>query len=143
MIVTRICKCGGTATGEAIKVGDHELHTPARIVYANVKCSSCGRTFNAKVGRLEEWNLIQIKNLRMYMETVEIMMGRKLTEGERLEIINPKEYYEKRKAWAREVLKKNNLASPGTKVKSRFKGNSYVIKIGPRRGVKIRKISSK
>jgi len=73
-------------------------------------CPGCGRTFVANVGRLEQWHL---------------HLGDKIS------------YFQKRKHWARKLLKDAGLTKPGDSITGIFGEDEFLITIGPRKGVRI------
>jgi len=73
-------------------------------------CEECGRTFRAHIRKLEDW-------------------GRN---------VNAKiEFFQRRKAWARELLRDAGLTKPGDRIEGNFEGYHFIITIGPRKGVKV------
>lgn len=78
---------------------------------ATMWCKSCGRKFSAHAGRLEVWQLGQENKIA---------------------------YFQRRKEWARKLLKKAGLESPGDSLTATFEDDEFEITIGPRKGVRIK-----
>jgi hypothetical protein len=74
-----------------------------------MQCLS-GHVFSANPGRLETWH------------------------ARRDSMIN---FYQRRKAWARDLLKEKGLSNPGEHTTGEFEGKTYLIIIGPRKGIRI------
>lgn len=47
------------------------------------------------------------------------------------------EFYIRRKEWARNLLRENNLVNPYESITGEFEGRKYFVEIGPRHGVRI------
>ncbi|HNP75534.1 MAG TPA: hypothetical protein PKL09_04250 [bacterium] len=73
-------------------------------------CQKCGKTFIANIGRLEQWHINLNKRIS---------------------------YFQRRKKWARELLKDAGLTKPGDSITGIFEEDEFLITIGPRKGVRI------